>query len=163
MKQNFINIVSLVGISVLFLGCSADLPSVSIHDAAWNGDVGAVKQQLEAGANVNIKRDQTTVSHIAALKKNKELMELLIANGVDLNATDKNGAMSLHVAIPMGDVQMVELLTKEKVDINHQIEFGKYEGMTALDMAYAFKQNEIAEILRENGAKKGAELEGKKE
>jgi hypothetical protein len=35
--------------------------------------------------------------------------------------------------------------------------------MTALDMAYAFKQNEIAEILRENGAKKGVELEGKKE
>ena len=90
-------------------------------------------------------------------------MKLLIANGVDLNATDKNGAMSLHVAIPMGDVQMVELLTKEKIDINHQIDFGKYEGMTALDMAYACKQNESAEILQENGAKKGAEREGTKE
>ena len=97
------------------------------------------------------------------MKKNTELMKLLIANGVDLNATDKNGAMSLHVAIPMGDVPMVELLIKENIDINHQIEFGEYEGMTALDMAYAFKQNEIAELLRENGAKKGAELEGIKE
>ena len=30
--------------------------------------------------------------------------------------------------------------------------------MTALDMAYAFKQNEIAELLLQNGAKKGDSL-----
>ena len=85
-------------------------------------------------------------------------MKLLIANGVDLNATDKNGAMPIHVAIPMGDMEMVELLLKEKIKINHQVEFGKYKGMTALNMAYAFKKSEIAELLQKNGAKKGEEL-----
>ena len=85
-------------------------------------------------------------------------MQLLIDNGADLNATDKNGAMPLHVAVPMGDIDMVELLVKEKFKINHQIAAGGYKGMTALDMAYAFKQNEIAELLLQNGAKKGESL-----
>ena len=85
-------------------------------------------------------------------------MKLLIANGLDLNATDKNGAMPLHVAVPMGDMDMVELLLKEKIQINHQIGFGKYKGMTALNMAYEFKQSKIAELLQQNGAKKGEEL-----
>ena len=85
-------------------------------------------------------------------------MKLMIASGADLNATDKNGAMPLHVAIPMGDMEMVELLLKEKIQIDHQIEFGKYKGMTALNMAYDFKQSEIAELLQQNGTKKGEEL-----
>ena len=157
-KQKFIKFFNLLGVGILLMSCSSESSSNSIHDAAWAGNVDEVRKNLEAGADVNVKRDQTTVCHVAALKKNKELMKLLIANGVDLNATDKNGAMPLHVAIPMGDMEMVELLLKEKIQINHQIEFGKYKGMTALNMAYDFKQSEIAELLLKNGAKKGEEL-----
>ncbi len=158
MNLRFVTLLSLVGISILLMGCSSESSSNSIHDAAWAGNVDEVRKNLEAGADVNVKRDQTTVCHIAALIKNKELMKLLIASGADLNATDKNGAMPIHVAIPMGDMEMVELLLKEKIQINHQIEFGKYKGMTALNMAYEFKQSEIAELLQQNGAKKGEEL-----
>ena len=151
-------LLRLVGMSILLMGCSSNSSSLSIHDAAWNGNVDEIQKQLEEGADVNTKRDQTTLGHIAALKKDKVMMKLLIANGVDLNATDKNGAMPIHVAIPMGDMEMVELLLKEKIKINHQVEFGKYKSMTALNMAYAFKKSEIAELLQKNGAKKGEEL-----
>ena len=158
MKLKSFKLLGLVGMSIFLMGCSSNSSTVSLHDAAWNGNVDEIQKQLEEGADVNTKRDQTTLGHIAALKKNKGMMKLLIANGLDLNATDKNGAMPLHVAVPMGDMDMVELLLKEKIQLNHQIEFGKYKGKTALNMAYDFKQNEIAEMLKENGAKKGEEL-----
>jgi len=158
MNHKFLKTIIFLSVSILLIGCSSESSSNSIHDAAWSGNVDEVRKYLENGADVNAKRDQTTVCHIAALKKNKELMKLLIDNGADLNATDKNGAMPLHVAVPMGDIDMVELLVKEKLKINHQIAAGGYKGMTALDMAYAFKQNEIAELLLQNGAKKGDSL-----
>ena len=158
MNHKFLKTIILLSVSILLMSCSSESSSNSIHDEAWSGNVDEVRKCLENGADVNVKRDQTTVCHIAALKKNKELMKLLIDNGADLNATDKNGAMPLHVAVPMGDIDMVELLVKEKLKINHQIAAGGYKGMTALDMAYAFKQNEIAELLLQNGAKKGDSL-----
>ena len=81
--------------TIFLMGCSSNSSTVSLHDAAWNGNVDEIQKQLKEGADVNIKRDQTTLGHIAALKKNKGMMKLLIANGVDLNATDKNGAMPI--------------------------------------------------------------------
>jgi hypothetical protein len=42
--------------AVLLMGCSKPAPpDISIHDAARDGNIGAVKQHLDAGTDVNAK------------------------------------------------------------------------------------------------------------
>ena len=66
---------------------TAKAPDISIHDAARKGNIDAVKQHLAAGTNVNIKDDVgDTPLPWAAYGYHKEIVELLIENGADVNA-----------------------------------------------------------------------------
>ena len=58
----------------------------SIHEAAANGKIDAVKAHLNAGANVN-ERDSDGLTPLH-LVENKEIAELLIAKGAELNPID---------------------------------------------------------------------------
>ena len=73
---------------------------ISIHKAAEEGNIVAVKQHLAAGTNVNVKDEGGwTPLHNAALARHEEIVELLIANGADLNAKDMGGETPLDEAI----------------------------------------------------------------
>ena len=75
--------------AVLVVGCG---PSMSIHDAARDGNIETVKQHLAAGTDVNAKNDGGyTPLHYAAFNGHKEIAELLIAKGADVNAKDGIG------------------------------------------------------------------------
>ena len=87
--------------AVVLVGCgesqqSAPSPEVSIHTAAYKGNIEAVKQHLDAGADVNAKgyRERTPL-HYAAHGGQKEIAELLIAAGADVNAKDDDGETPL--------------------------------------------------------------------
>ena len=41
--------------TVLLVGCGESTPDISIHDAAYDGNIEAVKQHLAAGTDVNVK------------------------------------------------------------------------------------------------------------
>ena len=72
--------------AVVLLGCG---PSMSIHDAARDGNIEVVKQHIAAklGADVNAKdKLGRTPLHQAARKGRKEITELLIAEGAEVNA-----------------------------------------------------------------------------
>ena len=58
-----------------------------------DGDIEAVKQHLAAGTDVNAKHWAFggTPLHQAVIGDHKEIAELLIANGADLNATNNDG------------------------------------------------------------------------
>ena len=86
----------------------------------------------------------------------KEVVELLIAKGADVNAKDMFGKTPLHHAAGYGRKEIVELLIAKGADVNAK---GKY-GITPLDLA---DNKEIAALLRKHGGKTGAELkaEGK--
>jgi ankyrin repeat protein len=73
--------------AVLLVGCG---PSVDIHQAAKAGNIKAVKQHLDAGADVELKcvNCGSTVLGHAAIKGREEIAELLIAAGADVNAKD---------------------------------------------------------------------------
>lgn len=70
---------------------TAKLSDIDIHEAAINGNIEIVKQHFAAGINVN-EMDETswTPLHFATTK---EVAELLIFNGVDVNAKNIFGAL----------------------------------------------------------------------
>ena len=68
----------------------------ALRDAAeegMRGNIKAVKQHLAAGADVNSKsKHGRTPLHAAVVGGSKEIVELLLAKGANVNATFKAGA-----------------------------------------------------------------------
>jgi ankyrin repeat protein len=104
--------------------------------AAKKGDIEAVKQHLAAGADVNGKTwDWTTPLHNAAVYGHKEVAELLIANGADVNAiivSGRNqGKTPLDLAIWRKKTETADLLRKhggrtaEELALMPRLEYGK--------------------------------------
>jgi ankyrin repeat protein len=90
--------------AVVLVGCGTSAPDVSIHDAAEEGNIKAVKQHLAAGTDVDAKdMNGETPLNWAAYNGHKEIAELLIANGADVNAADKYGET------PLGETQRYEI------------------------------------------------------
>ena len=87
--------------AVVLVGCGPPKPpDISIHAAARQGKIEAVKQHLTDGVGVNAKAERgRTPLHFAAHVGHKEIVELLIANGADVNAKDKDGETPLNWAI----------------------------------------------------------------
>ena len=81
--------------AVVLVGCGG-----SIHEAAVEGNIEAVKQHLAAGTDVNakVKEGKSTPLHLAAFKGHKEIVELLIAKGADVNAKSEDGETPLDEA-----------------------------------------------------------------
>ena len=129
---------------------TAKAPDISIHEAAMDGDIEAVKQHLAAGTDVNAKdEDGYTLLTVAVAYGSKEIVELLIFNGVDVNAKNDGGSTPLNIATAQGHKEIVELLIFNGVDVN------------AFDPQVREKSIEIyevADILRKHGGKTGEEL-----
>ena len=92
MKSQLIAIVA----AVLLVGCGG----ASIHQAAYQGNIEAVKQFIAAGADVNAKssRNGSTPLHQADMGNHREIVELLIAKGADVNMKNSEGETSLDIA-----------------------------------------------------------------
>ncbi len=79
--------------AVVLVGCgesqqSAPAPEAELREAAGEGNIEAVKQHIGAGTDVNAKTGGETPLLWAAWGGHKEIVELLIFNGVDVNAFD---------------------------------------------------------------------------
>ena len=95
--------------AVLLVGCgeaqppeppTAKAPVTSIHDAAFEGNIEAVKQHIAAGTDVNAKGGVIggTPLYGAVTFGHKEIVELLIAKGADVNAKGVDGITPLDWA-----------------------------------------------------------------
>jgi ankyrin repeat protein len=157
MKSQLIAIVA----AVLVVGCGESQPpepptakatDISIHKAARDGNIEAVKQHLAAGTDVNAKGNYgLTPLYWAAQSGYKEVAELLIAKGADVNAKSSEGTTPLHRATYYSDhKEIAELLISKGADVNAKDDGGK----TPLDWAYG----EAADLIRKHGGKTGAEL-----
>ena len=83
--------------AVVLVGCG---PSVSINEAARDGNIEAVKQHLDTGTDVNAKGELgETPLHFSAQNGHKEIVEMLIAKDADVNAKEENGETPLDEAI----------------------------------------------------------------
>ena len=69
---------------IMFSGIACAGP---LHDAAFAGDIGKVRQLLKQGADVNARDEfQRTPLHCAAIVGRTEVAKLLIEKGADVNA-----------------------------------------------------------------------------
>ncbi len=100
--------------AVLLVGCGPSKPpAISIHHAAYKGNIEDVKQHLAAGADVNAKGTiGWTPLHPAAINGHKEIVELLIAKGADVNAKNDDGGTPQDVAIENKQTEIANLLRK---------------------------------------------------
>ena len=138
--------------AVVLAGCGPSKPpDISIHDAAREGNIEAIKQAIADGAEVNAKGiGGFTPLLIAAMEGHNEVVELLISKGADVDARQYgNGLTPLRFAAERGYKEIVELLISKGADVN-----AKEGNLTALNWA----DGEIADLLRKHGGKTGAEL-----
>ena len=153
--------------AVVLVGCGPSEAELALMDAAAVGDIEAVKQHLAAGVDVNAIYEGQTPLHLAATygtpsiaNHRKEIVELLIAEGADVNTKDEDGETPLHLAALRGHKEIVELLIAAGADVNATSTPEETENkfpqpsITPLDHA----KGEIADLLRKHGAKTGAWL-----
>ena len=121
---------------------TAKAPDISIHDAAEEGNVEAVKQHLAAGTDVNLGGGATPL-HPATYSGHKEIVELLIANGADVNVRDSAELTPLHVAVNRGHKEVVILLLAKGASVNAK----NSKGWTPLMVAAERGDVNIAKLL----------------
>ncbi len=104
---------------------TAKAPDISIHKAAYQGNIEVVKQHIADGADVNAKgKNGYTPLFGAALEGHKEVAELLIAKGADVNAKTDWGYTPLHNAAARGHKEVVELLIANGANVNAKTDDG---------------------------------------
>ena len=112
--------------AVVLVGCgesqspeptTAKAPAISIHDAAGDGNIEAVKKHLAAGVDVNAKDEDGRTPLLHAVRADhKEIVELFITNGADVNAIivsgQYQGKTPLDMAIRLRRTETIDLLRK---------------------------------------------------
>ena len=128
---------------------TAEAPDIDIHDAAYDGNIEAVKQHLDAGTDVDARDGEgETPLNRAAYEGHKETVELLIAAGADVNAKDRIRCTALHWAAVDGNNEIAELLIANAADVNAKGD----DGRTPLHVAVVNGHKEIAKLLIAEGA-----------
>lgn len=89
-----------------------------------------------------------TALHIAANNGKLRVTEILISNGVDINARDSDGESPLHVAANNGHEEVLEFLIAKGASVDARTN----KGWTALHYASSSGYKKAAEILINNGA-----------
>ena len=91
----------------------AEAPDISIHAAAADGNIEAVKRHLAAGTDVNAKNgERCTPLHLAAGEGHMDIAELLVTKGADVSAKDEEGETPLDWAILLNQSETANLLRK---------------------------------------------------
>lgn len=128
------------------------------HVATW--DLAPIAQRLVALPNVDVNakdRHGRTAAHLASMFGCPAVLAALLnLNKIDVNAADHYGNTILHCAVDGGsEVCITRLLWRSGLEINAMNRYGK----TPMDVTYNFandaRAQDIRNLLRENGAKKG--------
>ncbi|CVL06292.1 related to ankyrin [Fusarium mangiferae] len=128
-----------------------------LQDSSISPFIFAVRFQLrdavehlirEGGLDINDRSfANETPLWLACLTKNKEIVELLVDNGADINARCDEG-VSLHISVEDGSDEITELLISRGADVS--VVDG--DGRTALNVASMIGNTKVARQLIDSGA-----------
>lgn len=127
--------------------------AAEIHDAAYEGDLARVEQQLNNGVNVDLPTDTydgSTPLMVAAEEGRTEVVQLLIERGANLNHTDNHGCTALINAAWYGYPKIVQLLIERDADVNHANQLGYTAFMLAAKEGYKEIVNVLLQKLQIN-------------
>ncbi|HEU5227290.1 MAG TPA: sigma-70 family RNA polymerase sigma factor [Ktedonobacteraceae bacterium] len=143
----------------------------ALHEAAAYGHTALVDLLLAFGANINARtgngitplRMAVLYNHVdvverllahgadasgelcrAAMRDYREIVQLLLASNVEVNAQGRSGRTALHWAALKGYSELVQLLLRYGADATIPDELGR----TAADWAFIKGYDAIAEVLR---------------
>lgn len=134
MKNNFISLISVIFVlfvSMAMTGCASTDP---FFNAAYSGDIDAVKTLIEQGADVNVRVGVSGLMPLnyAAGRGHINVVALLIEKGADLNARDGSGHTPLEFAAILGHANITKLLIDKGADIDAAIVgLGRYDNSDA--------------------------------
>ena len=115
-------------------------------------DMVQVQEFIERGVDVNDARGggifEYTALHVAAMYENDDVAKVLIENGADVNAVDKNKRNPLHCPLLYGHADVVKVLIQNGADVN-AVDKDK---RTVLHHAARKGHVDVAEMLIQNGA-----------
>ena len=130
--------VSIVVVGLLIILFSgANHPPNAIHGAVNVGDIKLVKKLLDDGVDVNQQFVMPDGSILGATplhnaSNSKEIAELLISKGANVNAECDRGRTPLHEAAYIGSLSVVKLLIEKGADVNAL----DNQGRTPKDVAF---------------------------
>lgn len=111
----------------LVLLCNANTPINATNDegdtaltlAAAGGHKEAVSILLQHGADVNIiaKDSDSPATYYAISQESKDILEMLIQAGADVNYRFSNGTTLLHVAAQQSNIEILEYLVAQGLDV----------------------------------------------
>jgi ankyrin repeat protein len=146
--------------AVLLVGCgesqppeppTAKAPDISIHGAAKEGNIEAVKQHLTDGVDVNSKSDIGKTPLDVAIAFKQSLITDLLRKHDGKTRDELKAAESIWNAI---EVESIEA-TKQHIAKGADVNANRSDGATPLDVAH---HPEIANLLRKHGGKSSVEL-----
>lgn len=114
-----------------------------------NGNVTAVDQLLELGADIETRDDNGfTPLMWATYAGHVSLVEFFLSRGADINATDDFGGSAVHLAVYSNSTSIVSLLVEEGADADGR----DYAGWSPLHHAVGWSTPEVVKALLLHGA-----------
>ena len=135
---------------LLGLGCDSRAVQLRLERAVLDGDIGAVQEALDAGADPSLRVENNLAPLTnAAYEGHTEIARLLVEAGAELNPPCRPNSIckSLHHAAERGHTELTRLLLEAGADPDSRGPYGDVPFLYAL----AANQLETARILLEHG------------
>jgi cytochrome c len=139
--------VLVILVALVFIG-STEPHAAEIHNAARSGDIQALRALLSQGEEIDKQSSEGTALHVAISAGRKDIAELLIAEGADVNEEKALLGTALHIAALKGSADLAALLIAKGANIEATNNWGR----TPLHMAAEFGHLEVVKVLARSGA-----------
>jgi ankyrin repeat protein len=128
-----------------------NMPAAAIEKAVRKADVREIKALLDKNPRLARVRDSSGYSplHWAAIDGHREVVELLLDRGAEVNGRTTFGNTPLHLASRAGRLEAAKLLIDRGADIHASTN----TGITPLSEATTSGHADIANLLRSCGAR----------